>query len=574
MITKPLRFGVMVPAHEIAWWQAEVLRRLISTGVGTPALVIVESTPRRPRKRGRFHRETPWNLYQRLLVRGRVPASRPEPWRPLMPEVGIIEVAAERRGRFSEYFSDQDLERVRQHELDFVLRFGFNILRGDILKVPRYGVWSYHHGDLFEVRGQPACFWELYRDASVTGITLQRLTDALDAGVVLGMRHIATTRKSYVRTRDTALRAGVSMVEQTCRAVLRGDLEAVTGEPAQTKAPVDRAPDWMTVGAFMVKLACRRVRETSRWLFTDDQWNVGVVKASPTDVAAGRLPEPQWLPHPPRGEFLADAFAARIGEEIVVLAEHLSERDRIGRLRCIRLDARNNVLSVSEPVSAEVHLSYPFLLRDGSRFLCVPEMAEAGEVGIWESKDGLKTWSRIGTLLHGLRLIDPTVFQYGGRWWLFGVIRSDARVDELHAWHAANPLGPWAPHAGNPIKVDARSTRPAGTPFSVDGVLHRPSQDCSRTYGGAISINRVDELSPHRFRETTVARIECAPDWAYRSGTHTIAQIDKNTFVVDAKRVRLSAASFLRQMRARFRRPASRAQISAKQICAHSSPQA
>src|SRR5213596_456309 len=57
------------------------------------------------------------------------------------------------------------------------------------------------------------------------------------------------------------------------------------------------------------------------------------------------------------------------------------------------------------------------------------------------------------------------------------------------------PLGPWRPHPGNPVKVDVRSSRPAGGPFLFGGNLYRPAQDCSRTYGGGITINRVTHLS-------------------------------------------------------------------------------
>jgi len=37
-------------------------------------------------------------------------------------------------------FSPTDLEVIREYNLDVVLRFGFNIIRGEILKVPRYGI--------------------------------------------------------------------------------------------------------------------------------------------------------------------------------------------------------------------------------------------------------------------------------------------------------------------------------------------------------------------------------------------------------------------------------------------------
>ena len=38
-------------------------------------------------------------------------------------------------------FPDDALERIREKKLDVLIRFGFNILRGEILTAARYGVW-------------------------------------------------------------------------------------------------------------------------------------------------------------------------------------------------------------------------------------------------------------------------------------------------------------------------------------------------------------------------------------------------------------------------------------------------
>ena len=40
-----------------------------------------------------------------------------------------------------------------------------------------------------------------------------------------------------------------------------------------------------------------------------------------------------------------------------------------------------------------------------------------------------------------------------------------------------------------------RLRRPAGPLFRSGGILYRPSQDCSFTYGHSVSINRVDALT-------------------------------------------------------------------------------
>jgi len=102
--------------------------------------------------------------------------------------------------------------------------------------------------------------------------------------------------------------------------------------------------------------------------------------------------------------------------------------------------------------------------------------------------------------LDGFGGIDPTVVRHDGRWWMF-CTNPDAPNHELHAFHAQRLAGPWIAHARNPVKVDVRSARPAGTPFYAAGALHRPAQDCGGGYGRRVVINRVDALTPTEFDE-------------------------------------------------------------------------
>jgi hypothetical protein len=120
-------------------------------------------------------------------------------------------------------------------------------------------------------------------------------------------------------------------------------------------------------------------------------------------------------------------------------------------------------------------------------------------------------------------------------------------------WWADDLLGDWHPHASNPVKIDVRSARPAGTPFVHDGVLYRPAQDCSRSYGGGVAICRVDALTPTEFREEVVRVIRSMPN-AYRRGTHTLASIGDAT-LVDGKRLVFTFAGTRRALGSRLSHP-------------------
>ena len=109
--------------------------------------------------------------------------------------------------------------------------------------------------------------------------------------------------------------------------------------------------------------------------------------------------------------------------------------------------------------------------------------------------DVTQKWYQDGerVLLDGFPGCDATPVEHDGRWWLFCGNQDDRGTERLYLFMADALTGPWRPHPGNPVKADAGSARPGGLPFVHEGVLYRPAQDCSRTYGGALVLNRVTD---------------------------------------------------------------------------------
>ena len=187
-------------------------------------------------------------------------------------------------------------------------------------------------------------------------------------------------------------------------------------------------------------------------------------------------------------------------------------------------------------IGPPVHLSYPYLFEHAGDVLCVPETYQAAEVGLYRADDFPARWSKVATLIAGVPALDATVFRHGDRWWLACSMQGATERSHLHLYHAADLLGPWTPHVGNPVKVDIRSGRPGGTPFVHGGSLYRPAQDASTTYGGRVVINRVRALTPAEFDEEPVAVVEPLRDSPYPDGLHTLSALGDIT-LIDAKRV-------------------------------------
>ena len=80
------------------------------------------------------------------------------------------------------------VERIA-NETDLAIRFGFNLLTGRILSAPKYGVISFHPGDIRRYRGlSPARMF--LNGEETAGATLQQLTNELDGGNVVAIESV------------------------------------------------------------------------------------------------------------------------------------------------------------------------------------------------------------------------------------------------------------------------------------------------------------------------------------------------------------------------------------------------
>ena len=210
--TKPaphrkVRVGLLVDSLVAPAWIQVMLERIIASSSAEIVLIIRDGSPPKPRppawKRLLKYRHHLLYLAYRKLDRR---FFRPQPdafavrdLGPLLSSIPTIDVVPQRT-RFSDRFADEDLARIKQYDVDVLVRLGFRILRGGILTTPRCGVWSFHHGDPDYFRGGPAGAWEVFLRSPTTGSVLQILNEELDGGLVIYRSQSCTDSVSLNRS--------------------------------------------------------------------------------------------------------------------------------------------------------------------------------------------------------------------------------------------------------------------------------------------------------------------------------------------------------------------------------------
>jgi hypothetical protein len=521
-----IQFAILCDGTAFESWQLRCVEQLLTMADVRPALVIQLRAPR-------------------------APFVRPDSVKSL-PTVTLNNVPA---GSSHQIVADTQIEQMRGHDLDFILSFVTEPCPPELLEASRHGVWAYQFGDWTRYRGNPAGFWEVYDAEPVTAALLVRLQPAADAVVVLREGYLRTNLFSWVANREQLLARIAHWPAQVCIDIRNGITDRLMSQPLIGTARERGAPTRSQLLNYKCRIAARVLREEMRSLFRHDQWNVGRIdRPISSFLQSGQPASVQWLKPPKPSEFRADPFGVWRDGRLTILYEHFSYRNNRGTIAAIEPARGETGAAVQIGPQPAVHLSYPYLIEVEGRLLCIPESYEAGEIGLYEIGRFPDRWVKVANLLVGIPIVDATLFEHKGIWWLAGSPpAAKGATCELHLWYAPAITGPWRAHAVNPVKTDVRSARPGGTPFYENGVLYRPAQDCSRTYGGRVIINRVLTLTTTAFRETPAATVEPDPEGSYPAGLHTLSQAGDIT-LIDGKRVTFSAAQFRRVLRHVFRK--------------------
>jgi hypothetical protein len=420
--------------------------------------------------------------------------------------------------------------------LDFVLDFsGSEQAVSEIAESVRLGVWSYHSPGRSGHECELRSFWDIYHANSISGARLHQKTSKGGGDIVLREANYRTISYSYVRNVDHVQAKASAWVKDACRDILeKGDV------PPRSNP---RAPDPDSLALprnlQVLRLCWRLLKNRISKLVHDsvmvEQWNIGLVRRPIKDLIEGAASlTPEWLLAPSKTQVFADPFPVLSREPHVLFESFNRDQDK-GSISVTTLDAPRGHRAVRVCLEKPHHLSYPFVFEHEGGVYMIPEEWLSNRITLYKAAPFPSGWQPVSILVDDIAAVDATLFRHGGFWWLFCSPREDEFTASLLIFFAESPFGPWQPHESNPVKCDIRNSRPAGSLFHYNGMLIRPTQDSSESYGRRISLNRVVELSPGRFQEDTIKTLKPEPGERYDRGIHTINPLD-DVVVIDGKR--------------------------------------
>lgn len=531
-INQEIRFGIMCRGTVFTAWQADAIIKLLSLEKVSCGLLIVDDNPPPDEKRKPKH--LLWYAFNSLSKKRSRSFKQVDLSKQLEAAPTII-CQTDARKKYSQHFIDQDIEKITENKLHFILKFGFGDIGGEILDAAKYGVWSFHHDDEQIYRGSPQTFWEIYKDDKITGAILQRLTDKLDAGVVFKKGYVKT-KYSYARNRDQIHKETSRWPALLCIDILNGHTDQFHANPGVTGAPVYHHPRNWQVLAFLLKLAFYNMREASRSFFFTDYWNIGVVKAPISAFLEEEKPEVDWYPLRSRNRFLADPFCLvdkTDKHRLHIFYETYPFREARGKLDYVLY--YHTFGPEQKLIKEAFHLSYPYPIKHNDDYYLVPEAYESNSVFMYKAVDFPLSWEKSHVLMDGFAGIDNTIIKHEDSYWMFTTDRRDGFRHNLKLFYAEDLFSEWVPHPKNPVKTDIRSARPAGTPFFYKGNWYRPSMDYAEKIEGRIFINKLLKLSKTEYEEIPVRVIDPYTDTPFSDKIHTLCDAGEYTIVDGGK---------------------------------------
>jgi len=92
------------------------------------------------------------------------------------------------------------LEEIAKLNIDVIINQSQNILKSELLSIPKIGVINRHNALLPRNRGRLTPFWVLYQGEKETGVSIHFVTEELDAGEIIVQNKFAVEKNDNFNT--------------------------------------------------------------------------------------------------------------------------------------------------------------------------------------------------------------------------------------------------------------------------------------------------------------------------------------------------------------------------------------
>jgi hypothetical protein len=549
-----LRIGLLLDGYNIAAWSRKMMDNIIQCDYADIVLVIINDNNRNnPNERHTSHLRDDYGKVAALLIRKVLEyvyatlierhtllhnADMKVNCESLLTTTPTIHARTISK-EYEQYFDNDDICQIRDHKIDILVKLGFEILRGEILRSAKYGIWSFHHGDKCINRRGPFGFWESMESWPETGSILEILTEDSDNDKVLYRSFSCTYNMSVKDNRSNCLWKALSFMTRKMQELYNtGEKEFFKKVEYMNRHPVLHSERLYAkpTNYELAKLIFRKLNEQGSLLYEKKyylkQW---ILMYHLKDELSSSLWQYKKI-IPPKDRDWADPHVIYTENKYYIFIEEYMYKSQKGHIAVLTMDEDGAYGEPEIVLDRPYHLSYPFIFAYGNEYYMIPESMSNQCIELYKCVEFPRKWEFQMNLMENVRAVDATILYHKQKWWMFAnMVENEGASDwdELFLFNSSDLFSnKWQPHPLNPIVSDCKSSRPAGKIFSVNGILYRPSQNCSTRYGYGFNIAEITTLDENNYSEVLVSRV--TPKWDINIiGTHTYNHVN-GLHIIDA----------------------------------------
>jgi hypothetical protein len=451
--------------------------------------------------------------------------------------------------KFTDEFKSSDIENISQYDCDLFIRFGFRILKGGILNLPKLGIWSLHHGDTKDGRGGPAGFWEFIEKKNTTAATLQILSEVLDGGLVLDKVSVQTNKINYFSNISTLYANAAGMLWDNLEKfkilgienyLVKIDKLRKSRDLDIYSYPIFKRPTFLKGLILLIKLLVRYFYLALYKFWYFEQWQLSYKFLKTSDNVHLSLYNFKRI-IPPFDRYFADPFVIEQDDTIYVFIEEVIYSQNKGTIALLEINKISKKVSFKGKILEEsFHMSFPNVFFLNGEYYMIPETQKANQIRMYKAQKFPYEWTLERVLIDNIHAVDPVLHIHDGVFWLLvneSTFLGASPSSNLNLYYTDNLFeGKFKKFANNPVSSDIKFSRNAGAIFKIGNKTFRPSQDCSERYGYSVNINEIVEINKESYNETL--RDVILPKWDNSAiAIHTLSVSENIVFVDVNKRL-------------------------------------
>ena len=424
-------------------------------------------------------------------------------------------------------YSKKDVELIKNEKLDIIIRGNAKgIFKGEMLKVSKFGIISFHHGDNILNKGGPPGFWEVVLKKPSTGFIIQILNHELDNGKIVFKGECAT-QKTFLLNQYNVFCESNDFISKSIVKILKEQKIDSVGTSSINNNSILKSPSfYFTFKYIFLTLKLFFIISFQKFILKKQQiWEISYDRNHFDKINYQNIKKIKNLP----GHFFGDPFVLERNKKHYVFVEDYIKKDSKAVISVIEIDDKDNHNHFTNIIEEDFHLSFPFIFEYENDLFMVPESSENKDIRLYKCLKFPNIWTYCYNLISNIHAADTIIFKKSNLYWLLTTSsKNNDYSSQLNIFYSDNPLSQsWIPHKNNPVKYDINNGRNGGLIIDNNGELIRAIQTFDynkygqNQYGRKINLNSIKDISKTDFNESFKYTIN--PDFKKNIlGTHTI----------------------------------------------------